>query len=50
LILERFAGKKKVHFHKHLSPNDENISFGQLVAYDRDLYKKENNSISITNQ
>ncbi len=26
-----------LHFHRHLSPNDENISFGQLVYFDHDM-------------
>lgn len=28
------ADKYQLYFHKHLSPNDENISFGQMVYYD----------------
>jgi hydrogenase maturation protein HypF len=29
--------KYPLYLHQHLSPNDENISFGQLVYYDNDL-------------
>ncbi len=38
LIHERLSGRFKLHFHKELSPNDENISFGQLV-YDQIVKK-----------
>lgn len=43
--------KYRLYFHKHLSPNDENISFGQLVYYDQEIdkmnqdEKKTNNTI-----
>ena len=33
----------KLYFHRELSPNDENISFGQLVCYL--IERKKNNSI-----
>jgi len=48
-----------LYFHRHLSPNDENISFGQLVYYDHKIntatnkytevaISKENNQAFIT--
>lgn len=33
LILEELSGDFKLYFHKQLSPNDENISYGQLAWY-----------------
>jgi hydrogenase maturation protein HypF len=30
----------QLYFHEHLSPNDENISFGQFVYYDNDIVSK----------
>jgi hydrogenase maturation protein HypF len=33
MIIEGLDGKYKLHFHRQLSPNDECISYGQLVAY-----------------
>jgi len=33
LILDHLKSKYKLHFHEMLSPNDENISFGQLNHY-----------------
>jgi hydrogenase maturation protein HypF len=36
-IQTAYKDKYQLYFHKNLSPNDENISFGQLVYYDNDL-------------
>jgi hydrogenase maturation protein HypF len=33
LILHQLKDKNELYFHKKLSPNDENISFGQLMCY-----------------
>ena len=33
LVYMQCASTYQLYFHKHLSPNDENISFGQLVYY-----------------
>lgn len=33
LIVDHLKPKYKLHFHKIVSPNDENISFGQLNYY-----------------
>ena len=33
LIIDHLKSKYKLHFHETLSPNDENISFGQLNHY-----------------
>ncbi len=38
LILSFMKDEYELYFHKQLSPNDENISFGQLMYY---LYSKE---------
>jgi hydrogenase maturation protein HypF len=40
-IQYEYGDKYKLHFHKHLSPNDENISFGQLVYYENMVGKKQ---------
>ena len=34
LIISRLNHKFKLYFHEQLSPNDENISFGQLINYE----------------
>ena len=41
LIIHHLKKDFKLYFHKHLSPNDENISFGQLICY---LIKKHKES------
>jgi hydrogenase maturation protein HypF len=33
MIIEKLGAKYKLYFHKELSPNDECISYGQLVGY-----------------
>ncbi|HSK12925.1 MAG TPA: carbamoyltransferase HypF [Phnomibacter sp.] len=35
MIIHLYSKKYLLHFHKYLSPNDENISFGQIVYHDR---------------
>jgi hydrogenase maturation protein HypF len=37
MIIAHYKDTFQLHFHRQLSPNDENISFGQLVYYDRDI-------------
>jgi hydrogenase maturation protein HypF len=37
LLREHLGSDFQLYFHKNLSPNDENISFGQLVYYDQDI-------------
>jgi hydrogenase maturation protein HypF len=32
-----YDGKYQLYFHKNLSPNDENVSFGQMIYYDNDI-------------
>lgn len=46
MIRELWGGEYELYFHKELSPNDENISFGQLVYYDSNIdnCKKLNNN------
>ncbi len=39
-IQKLHGNKYQIYFHKDLSPNDENISFGQLVYFDNDINKK----------
>ncbi len=36
-IQKEYSNKYQLYFHKNLSPNDENISFGQLVYYDNNI-------------
>lgn len=36
-IKQKCAGKYRLGFHKNLSPNDENISFGQMVYYENKI-------------
>lgn len=36
-IQKEYSGKYRLCFHKNLSPNDENISFGQLVYYENGI-------------
>lgn len=36
-IRVKYSSKFELFFHIHLSPNDENISFGQLAYYDNDM-------------
>ncbi|MEP6616304.1 MAG: carbamoyltransferase HypF [Ginsengibacter sp.] len=36
-ICARYNNKYQLYFHKHLSSNDENISFGQLAYFDNNL-------------
>jgi len=33
----KYAGKYHLYFHRELSPNDENISFGQMVYYENKI-------------
>lgn len=39
-IQKEHSGRYHLFFHKNLSPNDENISFGQLVHHDNDVTTK----------
>jgi len=36
-IQNEYSNKYDLYFHKDLSPNDENISFGQMVYFDNDI-------------
>jgi hydrogenase maturation protein HypF len=36
-ILREYKNKYQLYFHKNLSPNDENISFGQMVYCDNNI-------------
>lgn len=36
-IQKEYSQNYHLYFHRHLSPNDENISFGQLVYYDNNI-------------
>jgi len=38
LVLSFMNDDFELYFHKHLSPNDENVSFGQLMYY---IYSKD---------
>lgn len=43
-IMEKYGDNYQLYFHKNLSPNDENISFGQVVYFDNDIKTKAVNS------
>ena len=36
-LKKEYSEKYQLHFHKNLAPNDENISFGQLVFVDNEI-------------
>jgi hydrogenase maturation protein HypF len=40
MIIEKLGHRHTLYFHKKLSPNDENISFGQLMCYLAELRNK----------
>ncbi len=40
-IKHEYSNKYQLYFHQHLSPNDESISFGQLVYYDNNISNKK---------
>ena len=40
LIIHHLKGDFELYFHKELAPNDENISFGQLVCYQIEKQKE----------
>ena len=44
LILHHLGGTFELYFHQELSPNDENISFGQLVCYQIENLKNHHKS------
>ncbi len=37
LLCHHLGQTNQLYFHQHLSPNDENISFGQMVYYDSNI-------------
>jgi hydrogenase maturation protein HypF len=37
MLIDKYDRQYHLHFHKQLSPNDENISFGQLVYFDTQI-------------
>ena len=37
MMQELLSGRFQLHFHRQLSPNDENISFGQMLYYDNNF-------------
>jgi hydrogenase maturation protein HypF len=49
-IQNECSGKYKLFFHKNLSPNDENISFGQMVYYDNNIKSTTNDLINKTTE
>src|SRR5690606_37422208 len=42
MIQHHSGGEYELFFHKELSPNDENISFGQMVYYDSNIDNSKN--------
>jgi len=47
-IQKEHSNKYELSFHKDLTPNDENISFGQLVYYDNDIKTKNKEGLKVT--
>ncbi len=45
LLLFNLGKKFQLYFHKELSPNDENISFGQMVYYDNNIDMQNSKSV-----
>lgn len=41
LMIQHLSEDFKLYFHEELSPNDENIAFGQLVCYQIEEYRKQ---------
>jgi hydrogenase maturation protein HypF len=41
LVNKLLSDKHELHFNKHLSPNDENISFGQIIWFNTSTNKPE---------
>ncbi len=41
LIIKSFEGKKDLYFHHELTPNDENISFGQLMRHHINIKRRD---------
>lgn len=37
MLIEKYGQQYQLHFHRSLSPNDENISFGQLIYADQQM-------------
>lgn len=46
-IQEECNNKYQLFFHKNLSPNDENISFGQLVYHDNNIKTKSKENLKV---
>lgn len=44
-IQHEYSKKYQLYFHKNLSPNDENISFGQFVYHDNNLRSIQTNEL-----
>lgn len=44
-LQQEYKNKYQLYFHQHLSPNDENISFGQLVYFDNDIRTVSNEDL-----
>ncbi|MEO6538508.1 MAG: carbamoyltransferase HypF [Ferruginibacter sp.] len=44
-IQHEYSKKYQLYFHKNLSPNDENISFGQLVYHDNNIRSTQTNEL-----
>lgn len=47
-LLHQYKKKYELYFHKNLSPNDENISFGQLVYFDNNMSSLIENKLAAT--
>ena len=49
-IQHEYSKKYQLYFHKHLSSNDENISFGQMVYFDKEIKTKNTNELISLNE
>ena len=45
-ISDRYKDQYQLYFHKNLSPNDESVSFGQMVYYDNGIRSVRETAIS----
>lgn len=50
MLQQQLNEKFKLFFHQQLSPNDENISFGQMVFYDQNIDNIQQQNFNSTNK
>ena len=49
-IQKEYSSKYELHFHHNLSPNDENISFGQTIYHDNNIKTKQIENLVIVSE